>query len=169
MIIEDFLIPKFHHDDARGRFVKPFSKKFSGLTSFNVSEVFISVSKPNVLRGLHYQRRPYDQNKIVTVLQGEIIDLICCIDPNDSAYGKPVSTILSETDNKSILVPNGYAHGFLVIGSSNAVVSYITDSTHDTEFDTGIHWDSTLFDWPIDTPLVSTRDQDLPILGEHQW
>lgn len=169
MDIKDFLIEKKQITDLRGDFCKPFSKNTRSMLQFDVAEVFYSTSAPKVLRGLHFQKRPFEHDKIVTVIQGDIIDMIVCINPSLPNYGKAAYVCLRDNSRYSVFVPRGYAHGFYVSGEVPAIVGYITNSVHNPDNDTGIYWNSVNIDWPIERPLISERDSKLPNLGDHEW
>ncbi len=145
--------------DHRGLFVKTYHfdefEKNGLQTDFR--ESFYSVSKKNVLRGMHFQKPPHDHAKLVYVIDGEILDVAVDIRKNSSTFGKYFSTILSAENSKSLYVGRGFAHGFLVL-SNNATVVYQTSNIHVPESDKGVRWDSFGFDWGIKKPIISDRD-----------
>ncbi len=150
--------------DDRGEFDRLFTthNHLSDLKSFHVKDVNISSSHRSVLRGMHFQNAPFSQQKIVTVLQGEILDVTFKIpDPNADKFPEDVhSTILSGKDRKSLFIPANVAHGFLVM-SEFAVVAYLMDEVFNSDAYDGIHWRSFGFDWPISSPNVSKKDASL--------
>ena len=147
-------------EDYRGSFVKTFNKSvFSehGLDS-DFKESFYSISKKNVLRGMHFQLPPYDHAKLVYVTQGEILDVVVDIRKLSPTYGKYFSIRLSDKNRKSLYMEKGFAHGFLTL-SDSATVVYLINSEYSPEHDTGIHWNSFGFNWPNSQPIISKRDE----------
>jgi dTDP-4-dehydrorhamnose 3,5-epimerase len=166
---EDFILDRFTSEDIRGRFDKPFSKNNERLADFDLHEVFVSTSLPGVLRGLHYQKPPHQHKKIISVLTGQILDCIICVGHANPDFGQTHSFVLNAQENSSLLVPEGFAHGFLSIGHEPAMLLYLTSSNHDLHADSGVLWNSIGFDWGVDEPIVSDRDACLPKFGEHEW
>lgn len=127
-------------------------------------------SKKNVLRGLHYQLPPYDQAKLVRVITGEVLDVIVDIRPDSSTYGKTFSLILNDITKKQLLVPRGFAHGYVVL-SEEAIFVYKCDNFYYPAAEGGILFsDSSLrIDWIIDIKdaVVSEKDAILPLFEKH--
>lgn len=146
--------------DDRGLFVKTFN--FDDFVGFglevNFKESFYSVSKKNVLRGMHFQLPPHDHAKLVYVVDGEILDVAVDIRRSSTTFGRYFAINLSSENAKSLYMAKGFAHGFFTL-SDSATVVYLTTSTHVPSSDTGIRWDSFGFDWQgIKNPIVSERD-----------
>ena len=162
-----FLIDRFIHEDLRGTFTKTFNKKmFSELMlcpNIEIYESLCSISQKDVLRGMHYQRSPFGSAKIISVVKGAILDVIVNIDINDSDNkpGQIFSAELSDVNGLSLFVPEGCAHGFLVL-SDYAVVVYHQTNIFDEKSDAGIHYNSFGFDWPVKNPILSEKDRHLP-------
>ena len=143
--------------DSRGFFRELFlnntlKKKFP----FDV----MSFSKKNVLRGLHLQfKRP--QGKFVTVLRGKIFDVAVDLRKNSKTYGKYFSIVLSEKENSSLFIPEGFAHGFCSL-SNNTLMHYKCTNYRDKKSEVGILWnDKDLkIKWPIKKPILSTKDKN---------
>ena len=114
-------------------------------------------SSKDVVRGMHYQETPYQLSKLVSCIKGKIIDVIVAVDPANPFYNQPFSITLSENDNIALLIPKGYAHGFLGTDSSN-LVQYFTDTKYVPTSDTGVLWSSINFQWPVEDPIISDRD-----------
>lgn len=164
------LIKKTFHKDPRGYFSKTFNTELFQQNGLNKdwSETFFSISKKNVLRGMHYQKRPFDHEKLVSVTSGSIIDVIVCVDPNSHEYGQSTGINISAESPFSVYISKGYAHGFFTI-SHEAGVLYQTSSLHSPEHDTGINFDSFGYEWPSGEIIISERDRALPCIGEHSW
>lgn len=162
-----FLItPKVFPDD-RGFFYEIFQKSTFSING--VEKQFVqdnlSHSQKNVIRGLHYQKNPTAQAKLLTVIKGELFDVAVDIRKNSPTYGKWVSEILSDKNHNSIYIPEGFAHGFCVL-SNEVDVLYKVGSEYSNEDERGIIWnDSTLnISWPIDNPTMSEQDKKLPTI-----
>ena len=104
---------------------------------------------------MHYQKYPFEHDKIVTCLSGSILDVIVDLRHGSKTFGKYKKINLSADLNKSIFVPKGFAHGFLALEEST--VLYATNSPYSEKNDVGIKWDSFGFSWPIKKPIVSDR------------
>ena len=143
--------------DNRGYFRELFlnntiNKKFP----FDV----MSFSKKNVLRGLHLQiKKP--QGKFVTVLKGKIFDVALDCRKNSKTFGKYFSIILSENENTSLYIPEGFAHGFCSL-SNNTVMHYKCTNYRDKKSEMGILWNDRQLkiNWPIKKPLLSKKDKN---------
>lgn len=157
-----FLIDNFFQSDNRGLFVKSFKKSVlisNGLES-NFKENYFNFSKKGVIRGMHFQAPPFDQAKLVTVVEGSIIDVILDLRKDSPTYLKFIDIELSSLNNKSVYIPRGFAHGFGVL-SERAIVNYLVTSEHYPMYDTGVNYNSIGFKWPIENQIVSQRDQKL--------
>ena len=169
--IEDLILvrPKVFGDN-RGFFAECYKKSDFALNGINVDFVQDNHSKSSkgVLRGLHYQQSPYAQAKLVKCIKGQIYDVAVDIRPNSKSFGKYVKVELSE-DNKCMLyIPEGFAHGFVVL-SDEAELIYKTSAEYAPEYDNGIRWDdkNLNIDWGIDfEPVLSEKDKKLPYLKE---
>lgn len=153
-------------EDCRGSFVKTFNKDIfleNGLEC-NFKESFYSVSKRNVLRGMHFQLPPHDHTKLVYVVDGDILDVALDIRQESKTYGSYFSTRLSSKNSKSLYMEKGFAHGFLTL-SKSATVVYLTSTVYAPQCDTGIHWNSFGFDWNgVNNPIISKRDSEFNAL-----
>ena len=158
--------------DNRGYFTEVFKK--NDLEKFLNQKIDFcqhneSLSSYGVLRGLHYQLAPYAQTKLVRVTKGSITDFAVDIRKGSPTFGKYVSCELSFENKKQLLVPRGFAHGFLVT-SSEAVISYKLDNYYHPEFDRGIAYNdpSLAIHWGEDESIfkLSKRDSGLPLLKD---
>ena len=167
--IEGLLIiePKLFRD-ARGFFLESFQcERYSslGLNLPFVQDNF-SRSKYGVLRGLHFQKtRP--QGKLVTCLNGQILDVVVDLRKDSVTYGQSFSCILESEKKTQLWIPPGFAHGFIVL-SETADFFYKCTDYYSPEDETGILWnDPDLnIDWLIDHPIISDKDLSLPSLRE---
>jgi dTDP-4-dehydrorhamnose 3,5-epimerase len=128
---------------------------------------FYSQSRSNVLRGLHVQKSPAAQAKLVHVIQGKIFDVVVDIRPNSDTFGQHVSRTLTESKEEILYVPEGFAHGYLV-QSDSTIVYYKGTNSYVPEHVTGVVWNDSNLDvnWPLDSnPIVSDQDEALPQLA----
>jgi dTDP-4-dehydrorhamnose 3,5-epimerase len=162
--IPDVLLiePKSFNDD-RGYFFENYNESDfneNGIKTKFIQDNF-SYSKKNVLRGLHFQKNPKAQVKLVSVLKGEIFDVAVDLRKNSSTYMKWTSEILSEKNHRSLYIPEGFAHGFYVL-SDTAYVLYKVSSNYYPELDSGIIWNDAELNisWPTSNPILSIKDQN---------
>lgn len=127
----------------------------------------VSISARGVLRGLHYQREPHAQGKLVTCLSGEVYDVAVDIRVGSPTFGRWTGATLSGETMRQIWIPPGFAHGF-VVTSENAVVSYKVTSLYAPEAEGGIAWNDPEIGirWPVGKPIVSAKDAAYPRLKE---
>jgi dTDP-4-dehydrorhamnose 3,5-epimerase/CDP-3, 6-dideoxy-D-glycero-D-glycero-4-hexulose-5-epimerase len=153
-----YLIDNFLHSDLRGDFRKFFNK--SQLNSINIqiefNECYLTTSKKNVIRGMHFQNPPNEHWKLVTVIEGSIVDVVIDI-RNSENYGRIYSFEMDENSNFSILISPGYAHGFKSLQDHTKLLYHVS-SEYSKESDNGILWNSIDFDWQIKNPILSERD-----------
>jgi dTDP-4-dehydrorhamnose 3,5-epimerase len=125
----------------------------------------LSYSIKGILRGLHYQKQPKAQAKLVAVLRGKIFDVAVDIRKGSPTYGKWVGITLSSNDNAMLYVPKGFAHGFCV-QSDEAIIFYKLSSEYDANLDRGVAWNDPEIGikWPIDAPIISNKDTKWPVL-----
>ena len=158
--------PQLFSDD-RGFFFESF--KESDFFSNGIDKKFVqdnfSHSAHGVIRGLHFQKAPKAQAKLVTTLKGKIFDVAVDIRKNSPTYGKCVSEILSDEIHNLLYVPEGFAHGFCVI-SDEADVLYKVSNEYSQEHERSIIWNDPKLDiqWPIKKPIVSNKDNKLSLL-----
>jgi dTDP-4-dehydrorhamnose 3,5-epimerase len=156
--------PEIFQDD-RGRFAEDF--KLSAFREQGIGATFVqhnhSVSRRNVLRGLHYQLEPAAQGKLIRVISGEIYDVAVDLRQRSDHFGRWVGRTLSANTDPMMYIPAGFAHGFCVIGDEAEVIYYCT-AEYAPELERGIVWnDSDLaIDWPVDEPILSDKDKGYP-------
>ena len=150
--------------DIRGYFSETFRKdKLESFIGYKIKFVQDNESKSSygVLRGLHYQMPPFAQTKLVRVIKGRVLDVAVDIRKGSPTFGKHVAVELSENNKKQLLVPRGFAHGFVVL-SEEAIFTYKVDNYYNFESERGIAFnDNTLdIDWKINikNPQLSSKD-----------
>ena len=162
--------------DKRGYFFESFSQREFDLLvapilghSINFVQDNESMSTYGVMRGLHFQRPPYTQSKLVRCVKGSVLDVAVDIRKGSPTYGKHVAVELTEDNHRQFFVPRGFAHGFAVL-SETAVFQYKCDEFYHPEADGGISIldDSLGIDWhiPTDKAILSEKDTKHPLLKD---
>ncbi|HXG51073.1 MAG TPA: dTDP-4-dehydrorhamnose 3,5-epimerase [candidate division Zixibacteria bacterium] len=156
-------------EDRRGFFMEVYKR--SEFAGNGIVDVFVqdncSRSVRGTLRGLHYQRHPKAQAKLVGVVRGEIFDVAVDLRRGSPEYGRCQSVVLSDRNRRMLYVPAGFAHGFCVL-SEVADVVYKASAEYDPALDGGILWNDPEIGirWPIERPLLSEKDARLPRLRD---
>ncbi len=171
--IDDLIVfePKIW-GDRRGYFFESFSQKtfFDKGFDFNWIQDNEAFSERGVLRGLHYQKAPFGQTKLVRVAHGEVLDVVVDIRKHSKTFGKSFSIILSGTNKKQLLVPRGFAHGYVVL-SPTALFLYKVDHIYNFEAEEGISFDDPALgvDWilPAEEIILSDKDKVNPKLENY--
>lgn len=150
-------------EDERGLFFESFQEKAlkeNGITA-NFVQDNQSFSTKGVLRGLHFQKAPYAQGKLVRVISGKVLDVAVDLRKNSPTFGEHYDVILDSKINNMLYVPEGFAHGFIALEDS--VFFYKCTNYYSKASEGGIIWnDQTLnIDWQYEKPLVSEKDQEL--------
>src|SRR4051812_37518109 len=156
--------------DARGFFIERYNE--STFREHGIPTTYCqdnhSHSVPGTLRGLHYQSDP-PQGKLVGVVSGRVWDVVVDIRPDSPTFGEHMATELTGDNGTLLWVPAGFAHGFCVIGRGPAEVLYKVDAPYDRSSEGGLLWSDLdlAIKWPVDDPILSTRDQQLPTFAEY--
>ena len=157
--------PKVFQDE-RGYFMESYKeslieKNFPGVKFIQDNE---SKSSYGVLRGLHFQKAPYEQTKLVRVIHGEVLDVAVDLRPKSSTFGKHESVILSAKNKKQLLIPKGFAHGFVTL-SEEAVFFYKVDNPYSRDHESGIIYnDSSLsINWGISESEIRVSPKDIEL------
>lgn len=157
--------------DARGYFFESYSKREfeEKVGKVDFVQDNESMSKKGVMRGLHFQRPPYAQSKLVRCVKGSVLDVAVDIRKGSPTYGKHVAVELTEDNHLQFFIPKGFAHGFVVL-SDVAVFQYKCDNFYHPEADGGISIldDSLGIDWKISTQnaILSVKDTKHPLLKD---
>lgn len=156
--------------DHRGYFMESYNEQI--LSKNGIQHTFIQdnqslSAEAGVLRGLHYQLNPKAQTKLVRVISGVIYDVIVDIRASSPTFGKWKGVILSEYNQRQLLVPQGFAHGFCTL-VPHVQVAYKVDAYYSPEHDRGILWNDPdlAIDWPVTTPVLSEKDRKHPLLKD---
>lgn len=161
-----FLLQPKKFEDQRGYFVKTYHEGLCAALGVNldIREEFYSISYKNVIRGMHFQLPPYAHDKFVYCTRGAVKDVMLDLRRGEN-YGNVVTTELSGENGHILFIPKGVAHGFLAL-TDEALMIYKTSNVHVPESDGGIGWDGFGFNWGIDQPIISARDQQHIAFGE---
>ena len=155
--------------DNRGQFTKIMHKEW--LKNIDIpgiyDEEYCSISKKGVLRGMHFQKPPYEHAKLVYCTYGEILDVAVDLRRGSSTFGKYVSTVISHVKGNMIYIPVGFAHGFYTI-SDLAVVTCKQSSVFDEDSDAGILWNSIGIEWPDNNPILSDKDKKNTVFSQFE-
>lgn len=157
------------YKDERGYLLETYDRNEFEDAGIEVEFVLdlMSVSQQRVLRGLHYQREPFTQAKLVQCLSGEVFDVAVDLRENSPTFGEYVAMRLTGDEKDALFIPAGFAHGFVAL-AEDTQLSYKLDERYAPEYEAGLHWNDTDIgiEWPIDEPVVSEADQALPTLAE---
>ena len=160
------------HGDARGYFFESFNaREFYKQTGYNTKFVQDNESRScyGVVRGLHFQKPPYAQAKLVRVVQGKVLDVAVDIRKDSPTYGRYISTLLSDENHRQFFIPRGFAHGFAVL-SGVALFQYKCDEYYHPEAEGALAWDDVQLsiDWkvPSDKVILSEKDKHHPSLAD---
>ncbi|MCL6002312.1 MAG: dTDP-4-dehydrorhamnose 3,5-epimerase [Thermoplasmatales archaeon] len=162
------LVSSDRYSDERGFFEEDY--KLSDFSYGEIRERFAQInhsfSRRGVLRGLHYQKAPHSQGKLVFVVRGKIMDVAVDIRQSSSSFKRWVSVILSDGEGHLLWIPTGFAHGFLALEDSDVI--YLTTSEYGKEYESGVRWNDPDINikWPTDSPILSEKDGNLPFIKE---
>lgn len=152
--------------DERGYFMESYKESFikENFPDIHFIQDNESESSYGVLRGLHFQQPPYEQTKLVRVIQGEVLDVAVDIRKGSPTYGKWESIILSGENKKQFFIPKGFAHGFLVL-SDKAIFSYKVDNSYYPKRERGIKFNDPdlSINWPLHPNQIQLSDKDLKL------
>jgi dTDP-4-dehydrorhamnose 3,5-epimerase len=166
------LIRTRRFSDARGYFCETFQQAdfaAQGVENNFLQDNQSSSDRPGTIRGLHFQRPPFTQTKLVRVLHGSIFDVAVDLRRSSASFGKHIAVELSSEGNEQLFIPAGFAHGFCTL-EPDTVVFYKVDQFFSAAHDSGVNWaDSRLgIEWPVATTeaILSDKDRQLPMLAD---
>ena len=163
-----FLIDLAPIADDRGFFARAYCAEEFAAKGLGVELRQCSVSyntRKGTLRGLHYQRAPHEEHKLVRCTAGAIFDVIVDIRPQSAHFRRWFGTALTAQNRRSLFIPPGFAHGFITL-SDDAEVNYMISVPHVPEFAQGFRWSDPAFaiQWPMAPTVISPRDAAYPLL-----
>ena len=161
--------------DSRGYFFESYNKqRFNEATELDIDFVQDNQSKScyGVLRGLHFQKPPYAQSKLVRCVRGRVLDVAVDIRKSSPTFGKYIAVELTEDNHRQLFIPHGFAHGFVVL-SEEAIFQYKCDNFYHKESEGAIAWNDPEIniDWtiPFDDVILSDKDKVNPSLKDAEW
>jgi dTDP-4-dehydrorhamnose 3,5-epimerase len=151
-------------EDGRGFFTRTFDKNEFIKMELDSEFVQSSISqnkKKGTIRGMHYQTKPYEENKIVRCVKGKIFDVIIDLRLNSKTFKEWLSVELSEDNYKMLYIPKGFAHGFQTLENNTEVYYEITE-VYNKKSSRGIKWNDPTFNinWPLDISIISEKDKN---------
>ena len=153
--------------DNRGYFMESYNQKNINKLLGNVNFVQDNESESSrgILRGLHFQKPPYAQAKLVRCLKGSVLDVVIDLRKDSKTYGIFQTTLLTEENKKQLFIPKGFAHGFVVL-SETAIFSYKVDNYYNPDSESGVLWNDLdlNIDWKIDKKEISVSEKDKNLL-----
>ena len=163
------VIEPFVYNDDRGYFFESYNLK--AYKDLGIDVDFVqdnqSCSKKNVLRGLHFQKPPFAQAKLVSVIKGSVMDVVVDIRKESPTYGKYFSIVLSSSNKKLLYIPEGFAHGFLTL-EDDTIFSYKCSNFYNKDSEDSLLWNDLdlKIDWGIKHPILSEKDKQARIFSE---
>jgi len=167
-----FLIKPVVHKDERGFFVESYSEREfvkHGISCSFVQDNHSLSINPGVLRGLHFQKPPHAQSKLIRATKGAILDVAVDLRRSSPTFGQWRSFELTATNFNMLFVPAGFAHGFCTL-VSDTEVQYKVDTFYAPQSDSGVRWNDPSLSvvWPITDPVLSVKDNQLPFFKEFE-
>ncbi len=158
-------------EDERGLFARVWDKdEFSkiGLDSEIIQSSISLNNKKGTIRGMHYQSKPHEENKIVRCLRGKIFDVIVDLRPDSKSFKEWFSIELTEYNYKMLYIPKGFAHGFQTL-EDNTEISYNISQRYDPKSSKGVRWDDKEFGikWPLKISIISQKDASYPLFSNN--
>ena len=161
------------YEDNRGYFLESYNQKKFEEAVGKISFVQDNESKSykGVLRGLHFQKPPFEQAKLVRCVSGKILDVAVDLRTNSKTYGNHVAVLLSGKNKRQLFIPRGFAHGFLVL-SESATFAYKVDNSYAPDNDAGIFWNDKELNiqWGMEDNefMISEKDAKLPLFSKFE-
>ncbi|AGW13416.1 dTDP-4-dehydrorhamnose 3,5-epimerase [Megalodesulfovibrio gigas] len=164
-----FLLKPKVFGDERGFFMESYNARLFAEQGLNIPFIQDNHAKSGVgvLRGLHFQRPPMAQTKLVRVTAGSVYDAVVDLRKGSPTYGQWRGFTLSAENFLQLLVPQGFAHGYVTL-EPDTEFQYKVDNYYAPELDGGLRWDdpTLAIDWPVKTPNLSAKDKLLPLLSD---
>lgn len=154
-----YIIDALRFEDLRGELIKPFNfDQYSKLgVNLEFKETWFTKSKKDVIRAMHLQIGEMACEKLVSVINGSVMDVVLDLRSDSDSFGQYFEIELSDKMPKALYIPKGCAHGYKVL-EDNTITMYSATKVHSAEHDLGIKWDSFGYDWKIENPILSEKD-----------
>ena len=156
-----FIIKKKFFRDNRGFFYRDFCKNELSKLNFNIKQINFSYNnKEFTLRGFHFQKSPYQEDKIISCISGEILNVSIDLRKNSKTYLKVFSKVITSKDNTSLLIPKGFANAYLTLKKNTKILYYMSEF-YKPSYSSGIRYDDPFFDikWPVKPKIISKKDK----------
>jgi len=165
-----WLIEPDVHEDKRGFFLESFTSremKAHGLPEIFVQDNHARSLAVGVVRGMHFQKPPFAQSKLVRVVRGAVFDVAVDLRTASRTFGKWLGVELSEENKKILFVPKGFGHGYCTLTDDSEFL-YKVDACYSPQHDSGIRWNDPAIGirWPVSEPTLSQKDLSLPLLKD---
>lgn len=152
--------------DERGFFARSYCTKELSAAGIDAPIAQCNISsntQKGIIRGLHYQKAPFEEGKIVRCTKGKIFDVCVDLRPDSDTYCQWLGFELTEDNHKALYIPKGFAHGFQTLSEQTEIL-YLMTEYYEASASTGVRWNDTTFaiDWPLSDPLLSDRDANYP-------
>lgn len=159
-VFEITLMPRF---DDRGFFMRTYDNELFAKYGINmkwVQENHSRSEKKGIIRGLHFQKEPFSETKLIRCIKGEIFDVAVDLRKDSSTFGQWTGVCLSEENKKMLLIPRGFAHGFCTLTEVSEVV-YKVDNFYSRDHEVGLIWNDPNIgiNWPVEDPVLSAKDK----------
>lgn len=156
------------HLDERGYFARVFCKQELSKIgiNFNIAQINRSLNKKQgTIRGMHFQKSPKAEDKIIQCIKGKIYDVAIDLRQDSPTYGEWFVEELSEENKKMFLIPKGFAHGFQTLTDSCEIL-YFMSEFYSPQYESGVRWNDPFFNikWPIKNPILSEKDKNWPLI-----
>jgi len=163
-----YIIDLEKRSDERGFFARGWCQNEAKAAGLHISIAQVNISfndKKGTLRGLHYQKAPHAEIKVVRCTKGSIFDVMVDIRPNSPTFKQWFGTELNEENHRMLYVPEGFAHGYLTLEDKSEVY-YLTSEFYMPDYEAGLHWNdhSINIEWPFVPQIVSDKDKNQPLL-----
>ncbi len=157
-----YLIDGFRFKDIRGDLIKPFNYgSYDTLkVNLNFKETWFTRSKKGVIRGMHLQIGEMESEKLVSIINGNILDVVLDLRKDSITYGEYFEIELNDIEPKSLYIPKGCAHGYKAL-ENNTITIYMSTKVYSAPHDLGVKWNSFGYNWKIENPIISDKDQNL--------
>jgi dTDP-4-dehydrorhamnose 3,5-epimerase len=165
-----WLIEPIAHEDARGFFLESFAARemeAHGLPGHFCQDNHARSLVSGVVRGIHFQKPPFAQSKLVRTVRGSVFDVVVDLRTASKSFGTWFGTVLSEENKKMLFVPKGFGHGYCTLTADTEFL-YKVDAYYSAQHDAGVRWNDPDIgiQWPVSNPTLSQKDMALPLLAE---
>lgn len=168
-----FIVHLDVHKDERGEFARTYCVDEFAAVGINFVPVQCNISRNparGTLRGMHFQRSPHEESKLVQCVSGEAFDAIVDLRRDSPTFGRSAVTELTDENDRLLYIPPGFAHGFLTTAPDTSILYYM-GSRFVPRAGEGVRWNDPVLriEWPADPAVISDRDASYPLLASIDW